>query len=166
MLLTSLSQVLNCPLSIPYNNATYITINSSGFNFGTQYSGASWKTVVITGFNPDYDADGNARFILRDNTTQITAFPYSVNVTGLASGAATTINAYYSENNGQLCTIGTPQSCSVSYYIIDSNNVSGLQGSTIEYLTPQYLPTVTTAAISNITTTTASGGGNVTSQGS
>lgn len=96
-------------------------------SFGINYLGTSstsWKTLVVTGFNPDYDGDGNTLWTLQITTGGGTpSYPQSVDVTGIANASGPTFDVVYNDPSGTHRASG--QYCRITYYIIDSNNQQG-----------------------------------------
>jgi hypothetical protein len=96
-------------------------------SFGINYLGTSstsWKTLVVTGFNPDYDGDGNTLWTLQITTGGGTpSYPHSLDVTGIANDSGPTFTVVYNDPSGTHRASG--QYCRITYYIIDSNNQQG-----------------------------------------
>lgn len=115
-------------LSIPIQLTYYIPIGGAGFAFGCQWelkgNPYPYKTIIITGFDGDVDGDGNNFFTLRDGDTEITTFPYYVNVEGYELGAKTNINTYFNDPTG--LSKYYDQRANLYYTIVDTKLVQGL----------------------------------------
>lgn len=141
---TSQVNMITCPTT-NFIQTTYFNINGGGYGF-FNYIGSSWKYLVITDFNLNYDGDANTLFTLRNNTTTINLgdLPYQIDISSYTSYQNSTINFYYNDATGVLCS--SDQIARMSYYIIDINNNSGNTVTT----------TLTFAASETTTTTTTS----------
>jgi hypothetical protein len=126
----SLAESQNFTGGSPFSFSDSLTIGTpSGRadSFGINYLGTSstsWKTLVVTGFNPDYDGDGNTLWTLQITTGGGTpSYPQSVDVTGIANANGPTFDVVYNDPSGTHRASG--QYCRITYYIIDSNNQQG-----------------------------------------
>lgn len=117
---------ITCPVPTPYSNTIAATIGGAGFTFGWNYMGEPRKWLVITGFVADGDGDG-ATAVLKHNGTEVTSFPYFIDVTGLADGSLVGITATYSETVPNICVLPfVSESCSILFYIEDVDERKGV----------------------------------------
>jgi len=109
-----------------FSNSMQIGTTTGTQTFAKNYAGSSttsWKSIVITGFNADLEADGYSLWTLKDGSTQISSFPYTKAVTGIADGGYPGITVSYADPTGRYQTL--TQRCRITYYMIDTNNELG-----------------------------------------
>lgn len=128
----------------------FTTTAASNVAVQSATSGGSFSNLPLTPSISDKGicwGTGGFPNIVTDSFTSAgsgtTPNPYSINITGLTPGVTYNIRAYATLSDGS----GTAY------------------GNTVSFTTPDGYPTVTTDAISAITGSTATGGGNVTSDG-
>lgn len=118
----SMSRSISAALPVTNTDSIYWISNGAKLNVGRLWSDAcgSWKNLVITSFNSDYDGNGLTLFTLKHNGSTAT-LPLTIDISALTSGSYTglsitgTLNSYFP----------TQEKCRVTYYVTNTLNVSG-----------------------------------------
>jgi formylglycine-generating enzyme required for sulfatase activity len=155
------------------SNTTYhvraYAINSVGTSYGSDVSfktPASQPTVTTTAVSgitaTTATSGGN---VTSDGGASVTArgVCWSTSANPTTSNSKTTNGSGTGSFTSSITGLNSNTTYHVRAYAI--NSVGTSYGSDVSFKTPAYLPTVTTTAVSGITATTATSGGNVTSDG-
>lgn len=120
-IVSGLTRGASSPRPFSTSETIYIGDVIAELSFAESWQCGEWATVVITGFNSDYDGDGFDLYSIKDGGTSISSFPYNKSVIGLSSGSPTNISLSATITQGPFVN----ERCSVTYYIVNNNGVSG-----------------------------------------
>lgn len=102
----------------PYSMSYIVPIGNASATFANNYVGSAWKTLVITSIVNSVDN----LFTITNNGNPIST-PLSLDVEGISAGSDTPIAWVFSDPTGK--TDLADQVLTISYYIIDINNLVG-----------------------------------------
>lgn len=142
--------------ALPYTNTDiiYWIINGGALNLGEGWNNAcgSWKNLVITSFNSDYDANGLTPFTLKYNGSTV-SLPLTIDVSSLLSGANTGLTVTGTLNSAY----PIQETCMIYYYITNTTGTAGSAANSLHtlYQAPT-IPVVSTSAATLVTQTSAS----------